>query len=209
MVYINIWNMINRINVSLILSCSFWLILATACSQTESVADLRTLSAQDMYPLALEQAQQWKPDVYLDSIDVQVVPSLDTSVSIMIAFGFESPSEEYHSLLVFYRESSGEFENRVVEHTSPIEIRTPIEPDDWLIDSLEALSISQVQGGNEYLVSHDLNNTRMALYLQRQPRDAPLRWRASYSDLDGNEYIRIRMDPKTGKVMEIEKQPSD
>jgi hypothetical protein len=186
----------------------FLLFTITGCQQTPQRPHLRALSARDYYPIALEKARQWRPDAYLSDISVDVLAEEEIERSLRVTFGFESPSDDRHSLLIFFREDSDEPQLERVEHRTPISVRNPISSEDWPVDSVKALAIALDNGGSEFLTKHDPE--MMNLYLERLPTvpGARLKWRASFWDWSPDELIWIMIDPRTGDVIEVERQPS-
>jgi hypothetical protein len=179
----------------------------TNCTQTPQQVHLRTLSAQEFYPLALEIAQEWKPDAYLADIEVDFLPEEDHERRLSMSFGFESPSDDRHSVLIFFREDTDEPEVEIIDHPNPIAVRNPISSEDWPVDSVEALAISQANGGNEFVTKYDPEMTYLFLRLEERRPIVPgvgLRWRVSYSNLGTGEYIRVMLDPQTGEVIEVD-----
>jgi hypothetical protein len=184
------------------------LFTVTGCEQTPQRPQLRALSARDYYPIALEKARQWRPDAYLSDISVDVLAEEEIGRPLRVSFGFESPSDDRHSLLIFFREDSDEPELESVDHRTPISVRNPIGSEDWSVDSVEVLAIALDNGGSEFLTKHDPE--MMNLYLERLPTvpGARLKWRASFWDWDTGELLDVEIDPKTGEVIEVERQPS-
>jgi hypothetical protein len=182
----------------------------TNCGQIHQKVRLRTLSAREYYPHALEKAQQWKPDAYLDRIRVDVLSEENFTRRLGMSFGFQSPNDDHHSLLIFFREDSDEPEVEIVYQEIPISVHNPINSEDWPVDSLKALAIAQGNGGDEFLAKHDPKTALMTLYLERLPKvpGARLQWRASFWDLATSEKVRIMLDPRTGEVIEVDRQPS-
>lgn len=179
----------------------------TNCERPAQQVPLRTLSARELYPRAMERAQQWKPDAYLADIRVDVLSEEDFNRQLGMSFGFESPSDDRQSLLIFYREDSDKLEAEIVDHEIPIQVRNPVALEDWPVDSLKALEIAQDNGGNEFLAGHDPD--LMTLYLERVQNvpGADLQWRVSFWDWSTQEILWVMLDPQTGQVIEVERQP--
>jgi hypothetical protein len=182
----------------------------TNCGQIHQQVQLRTLSAREYYPQALEKAQQWKPDAYLADISVDVLSEEDSTRRLLLFFGFESPSDDRHSLLITFQEGVDEPKVKNIYREIPISVHNPINSEDWPVDSLKALAIAQGNGGDEFLAKHDPKTALMTLYLERLPKvpGARLQWRASFWDLATSEKVRIMLDPRTGEVIEVDRQPS-
>jgi hypothetical protein len=183
----------------------------TNCTQTPQQGRLRTLSAREFYPVALKIAQEWKSDAYLAGIQVDFLPEDEFKKQLSMSFSFESPNDDQQSLLIFFREDTDEPEVKIIHHPVPISVRNPITSEDWPVDSVKALAISQDNGGNEFLTKYDPEMAHLFLSLEeRRPivPEASLQWKASYSNLSTGEYVRVILDPQTGKVIEVEWQPS-
>jgi len=126
-----------------------------------------------------------------------------------MSFGFESPSDDHHSLLIYFREDTDVPEREIVDHPIPISVRNPINPEDWLIDSVKALAIAQDNGLNKSMAKYDSETASLFLALEERRPIVPgalLQWRASYLDLGTLEGIDVMLDPQTGEVIEVERQ---
>ncbi len=125
------------------------LLALTSCQERGyQKVQLRTRPVRPFYPLALKKAQQWKPDAYLDSISVDALPRDDYSRPILLFFGFESPSDDRHSLLIIFQNDVDEPKVEHVYHEVAISARNPINIEDWSLDSTDVLAIAQDNGGD-------------------------------------------------------------
>ncbi len=181
----------------------------TNCTQRPpQPVQLRTLSAREYYLIALEKAQQWKPDAFLTNISVRVLSETDFERQPSMSFVFQSPSDDHNSLLIFFGEDADVLKEEISYREDPISVRYPINSEDWSLDSMNVLRIAQKNGGNEFLNKHDPETAVMSLYLERRPTGAHPKWRASYLDLGDSERVDIDIDPQTGEVIEVKWYPS-
>lgn len=181
----------------------------TNCTQIPEQGGLRTLSAREFYPMALKIAQEWKSDAYLAGIQADFLPENEFKKQLSMSFSFESPNDDRHSLLVSFKEDTDEPQVKIVDHPVPISVRNPISSEDWPVDSMKALAISQNNGGKEFLTKYDSEATHLFLSLEERRPIVPgahLQWRVSYSNLGTGEYVRVMLDPQTGEVIEVERQ---
>jgi hypothetical protein len=179
----------------------------TSVPQTSAPVEARTLSAKEFYPLAVEQARQWKSDVYLVSVTVDFRHEED-SAPLSLSYGFESSSDDRHSLLITFREGSEEPQVKSIYHQIPIEVRNSIDIDAWPLDSIDILSIAQENGGRLFLLRHRSKSlfTRLFLKPELNVPEARLVWRASYSDLVTKDRLDIIIDPLIGEILEIKEE---
>ncbi len=181
--------------------------LASCEQKTPEPVQLRALSAREYYPQALERAQQWRPDVYLEYISMNVLSKEDFTRRLLVLFIFKSPSDERHSLSITFWEGSGEPAVESTYHEIANSVHNPILSEDWPLDSLDVLLIAQLNGGDKFLLEHNPEMTSITLFLERMPNmpEVHPRWRALF--WVSQESVQIIVDPQTGKVVEVEWDP--
>jgi len=186
------------------------LLTLASCQHTYRPVQVRTRPARTLYLVALKKAQEWKPDAYLDNISVGALLRDNYTRPILLFFGFDSPSDDRHSLMITFRSDLDEPEIEQVYFKMANAVHDRIDSEDWPLDSVDALSIAQANGGDEFLSYHNSGPVEMDLYLERRPfvPGATLRWRASYFDELTGDYLRVMLDPQTGKVIGTEWHPS-
>jgi hypothetical protein len=187
------------------------LCIGAACGGTPRPVRMRTMSAQAYYAEALQRAQQWRSDVYLFRVTVGFCPVDDLQCSLTLRFGFRSPSDDHHSLMISIEEDAPAYAPEVIDHKIPIKVRNPIEPEDWPLDSVDVLAIAQAHGGDEFLRRHNPAAVDwMKLLLQPLPKvpGARLDWTAQYAVLSSDDKLDIDIDPKTGEVLAVDWVPA-
>jgi len=165
---------------------------------------LRVYSARAVITDAFAIARQWHPDAYL--VDVHVEMAREGEIILFpVEFGFQSPSDEYHSLAIRCSRP-GHCGKQVFSHPVAVYHRVPIEPDDFAIDSIEAAKIAQRYGGERFIKRKAVS---MFVNLERRgptgiPGKGAVLWRASYLDPATREVLDIYIDAKTGEVVGTE-----
>jgi hypothetical protein len=184
------------------------LLALPACVGSPDSVELRTVSVQRFYDMAVAEAERWSPGAYLCELEVTVVPA-DGSREPWASFGFESPEKDQESVSLDFTPNSSWPDVDVIEHERPISIRIPILPDEWWLDSPDVLLIAQEHGGDDFLARHSVDLVSISLYLERVPRvpETPLVWRVSYLDWVTSDRLDIDVDPLTGEVLEVNLMP--
>ncbi len=180
-----------------------------SCGQTSQNVHVRTLSAEEYYPIALKIGQEWKSDAYLESIDSDFITEEEIEKQLEIYFSFESPTNDFQSLLIKFTEDLNEPKIQVVEHSNPISVRNPIELKDWPVNNIKALQVAQDNGGNEFLSKYDSETANLFIRLEERRPIMPgvlPRWRVSYANFDAGKGVDISIDPLTGEVIETKWQ---
>jgi hypothetical protein len=180
------------------------------CQHTYYQTPLRTRSARTLYPAALRKALGWRPDAYLESIVVDVLPRDDDSQRVQLRFHFQSPSDDRYSLSVSFQGDSDEMKIKQYSHEMAISVHNPINSEDWPLDSVDVLPIAQANGGDEFLAGRNLEVMLMSLHLQRWS-SAPgvlLQWRAIYFDSLTDDRLDVMVNSQTGKITGTERSPS-
>jgi hypothetical protein len=139
--------------------------------------DLYVLSATDHYDEAFDSATDWKADAYLISISGGVGSSESSGGGPSISLYFEAPSAAGSMYEVCLTKDT--FTPEVVDLGSDTTLAPPIERDQWTLDSVDAWSIAQANGGEEYLLHYQGPMTMMVLTLASPLRHS--RWPESGS----------------------------
>ena len=197
---------LTKTKIVLMLVVMWFLLFALAgCERTSEPLALRTLSAREFYPLAVDYAQNWKSDAHLKHISVTFVVK-ESSRHVLLFYDFESPSDDRHSLQVTFQEGSTEPEVETIDHSIPIQVYNPISREAWSLDSVDILSIAQKNGGDKFLMRYEPESTLTSLELEHQAPLVPgsrLVWRASYLDMMTRDTLDITINPDTGEIIEI------
>jgi hypothetical protein len=93
-------------------------------------------SLEKHYDLLLNEARSWKEDAYLANITLE----FEAAGGRMHA-GFQSPSDDFHSLLIFYDPHSGKLTAQRIVHEIAIPRHLSIAEPDWQIDSVDAMAL--------------------------------------------------------------------
>lgn len=167
--------------------------------------DLFVLSAAEHYDQARETAVNWQTDAYL--VRVSAIPASSASrFGPALTFMFGSPSAP-HSTYVLHL-LQGTWESTVLRKGAGEDMGWPIKPEDWPVDTVDAWSIAQANGGRDFLAAHRSSQTSKMLILKYQSvgtAENVLAWRVLYlahparpgGDLD------VVIDPKTGEILEV------
>jgi hypothetical protein len=193
--------------VGFLLALLLWLAgCGTGAKGTEKYyTPLRVYSARAVITDAFAVARYWHPDAYLVDIDVEMAREGEI-ILFPVEFGFQSPSDEYHSLAVRCSRPA-HCGKQVFRHPVAVYRTVPIEPDDFAIDSVEAAKIAQRHGGEKFIKRKDVV---MDVQLGRfKPRGkGPVFWVASYFDAVTREGLYVYIDAKTGEVVGDERMNS-
>jgi len=171
--------------------------------------DLCVLSAAEYLEDAIQGAKDWTDDAYLTYVSGG--PSslaLDDHCSYAnLTYSFDSPSKprEFYMTFLWRREWTSETHH----HSHMAVIGLPIEREDWALDSVDAWRIAQNHGGREFVNRHVGSDTDIFFQLDRFEvggiQDV-LVWRVAYSvrpHIPGG-HLDIRIDPRTGDILEVE-----
>jgi Tol biopolymer transport system component len=169
---------------------------------SDAVGDLRVLSAADHYPEALDRARGWKVDAHLISIAAGVGHASNGLDEPGITFYFDAPSAPNSMYEVDLETRS--WTSRVVDLGSAASNVPPIGREQWTLDSVDAWSIAEANGGEEYLSYHHDPATIMTVILDYWPmrdRTEILAWRVNYTVLPAST-LDVLIDPGTGEIIE-------
>ena len=165
-----------------------------------NVPHIPVLSAKFHWPQAIEVAQEWHSDAYL--IDITVNVRIPGTVSRLnsVYFGFQSPSNVSATLLVKCNQTCYSSE----ELTTPISLPQcpPLEMDDQLLDSDEALEKALLYGGADHVRSEH------ALLHMDLERNYPgcdgstITWSVSFGNITTFENVIYVMDAFSGELLE-------
>ena len=177
------------------------LVVAVTLAGCRSRLPVEVSSLRENLPELEGTALAWRADAYLESAEITLRNGNPTSWSIWAHFN--SPSTQYESLVVRML-PDGSTEIEVIPHTVPVPQIEAIRPDDWTLDSEDALRAALDEGGLAFLQEHgsfqcgDLELERL-----RSDPSHPLVWRLSLSEcLPGGEYLpEVLVDPNTGEIL--------
>jgi len=163
-----------RVTPSLLALCTFFFILgglAASCgSPIKSEAQFTVRSVKALEARAIDEARKWRSDAYLSrvsvyalAVDSRTPPATDD----LLSFLFRSRNDLQH-----YYEVAFEADDRIQlrewlisdPHSADY---VPIEPTDWIIDSVDAWRIAQENGGNEFLRKNQVGFLSTFLSLER------------------------------------------
>jgi len=200
-----------------------FLMVAFSCSTLSACQGLgeetppvaaKVASVAQAYPIALAEARNWKPDAYLTKVHAWVRRAED-SQPLSIDFLFESESDRFPILSVTCLETQTGFQTSVETYQYPPTKSTwrkpPVTSEYLTLDSAEVLNIGQRNGGSAFMHRQEkLGTERTAWYfllLEWQPELEEVVWTACYTNVDGRESLYIFIDPRTGAVRKVIKQP--
>jgi len=182
--------------------------LSVGCRAEEHFFDvmgeLSVLSAADHYEEALHRATEWRPDACLSSVMTLARASGETSRKPFLMFQFHSLTTGDSFLSV---EFDGEaWSSRVTEQSLSAVTPSPIDRDDWPLDSVDAWSIALANGGEDFLLEYQDPMTSMAVELDYWRTDTGqerLAWRVDFFIVHGPS-LDIRIDPHSGDIIEVQ-----
>ncbi|NIN66911.1 MAG: hypothetical protein GTO63_19895 [Anaerolineae bacterium] len=194
-----------------------WSLLAMACMSlgcrpqedlSEAPHDRLVPSAAHQYEEALQRARDWKADAHVRAIHAN--PACRTSLlGPSLSYTFDSPDTPYAFFVV--RLVGGTWTTEVIRKSRRALPVLPIEREDWPLDSRDAWSIGQANGGQDLLRSHPDCQVSTDVDLERLRVGASenvLVWRVRYALLPRRPggHLDIRIDPKSGQVLEVVRQ---
>ena len=202
--------------VRLLVICVILLVFS-GCSGERKVQitleDIRIMSIQDGYPLALEKALEWNSDAYLVNIDLRFQLQSDTK-PLKSTYDFQSRNDPTIWLIVYVRElpSGYPIDTSPGEFNEPRPYSVEIIPDDLPFDETEALRLAFGYGGNDFF--ERFSSPSWPLWISLRERfplgSGELAWVVCFSDDINRGIMFIYIDPETGEWLEIrENQPVD
>ncbi len=190
-----------------------FIVSASACanhsqeSTTQaSVSHLAVLSTRYFWSRALATAQEWQPDAYVRSVDVDVpLPTRSSPTSRGypgVNFYFQSPSED--SVTFAVRCTADECSSFEVEQSPGYSLTPclPITMDDFTLDSQDAIEIGLQHGGEEY-IHRQTTNVVLKLIRVHPPCTGSVEWYVSFLEVAVLEDVNIFIDAATGEVIEV------
>jgi len=161
-------------------------------------------TALDGYPIAVEQAQNWRADA--EPINVSASWRLPTKE--MLRNG--SPTWTY----LFFSPSAGEAYRVEVNQegtegfpeSSISSVSNTIDTDQWLIDSRDAILLFLSEGGEQYLREEPVTTVRMRLSPTLSP--GSVTWMISALSSTEQTNRSFLIDAMTGEVTEAQPLPS-
>jgi hypothetical protein len=160
---------------------------------------LNALSIREHWPQAQELAQMWHTDAYLHYISVDVELPQVASSKNESSFAFQSPSNEKMGLVVYCSKSCYSHE---VTSTISLPQCPPLEINDSLLESEEALNLGLTNGGIDYVNN---KNASVTLKLERNyPRcdGSTVTWMVTFGNIVTFERVRFIFDAVSGELLE-------
>src|SRR3990172_33694 len=192
------------INIKPIVRCTMLvgLILLSACSTSHSTRSTSAsiISLKENLPTLQDRARDWNSDAYLTDVDIPI--QTKTARLWLISASFQSPSEEYESLLVTL-ELDGRVTVSRVEHKNPVNHEQRIDDGDLRIDSVEALDMMLDSNELRFLQTHDPQCSSLDLKRDLARQDYhPVVWIVSLWDcsVQSDENYTF-LDALTGEVI--------
>jgi hypothetical protein len=194
-----------------------WSLLAVACMTvgcrpqedlSEAPHDRLVPSAAQQYEEALQRARDWKADAHVTAIHADAA-SRTSLLGPSVSYTFDSPDTPYAFFVV--RLVGGTWTTEEIRKSRRALPVLPIERENWPLDSRDAWSIAQANGGQDLLRSHPESRVSASVGLERLtvgPSENVLVWRIMYSLLPPRPggHLHIMIDPKSGQVLEVVRQ---
>jgi len=114
----------------------FVAILCSCSSRSQEPVSIEIPSARENYGALLDIAKVWRNDAYLSWYSLS-----HREYGWKLSATFQSPSEDFESLLVNVDPKSNIAQKTIVQHDIPIKHQLKILQADWRIDSVEAMEI--------------------------------------------------------------------
>lgn len=188
--------------IALVASLGIYFAFIAPSDLTEDVQAMRELeviSAQELFPRAMDEAHGWRSDANLVRISLDVHP-ID-----LYTFNFETPSDRTLSLSVRFTDSDSGLIVETEQFQSPSQaVETPIPASAWKIDSVEAFEIARSAGAERFVIENPTADDFWLIQLWHwNSLDKRLAWRVSFGALRGPKW-EAYIDPITGEVLKIE-----
>lgn len=188
--------------IALLGSLTIYFALISPDDQPEIVRvlyELEIASAEELYPVALQEAADWNSEAQLIRIDLDVYPIQ------LYFFTFNAPPDETMTMSV---QITPHDSGQVVEtkhFQSPSEAsQQPISTSAWEIDSDEAFEIARSAGVEEFLLKHSSATERWGIKLWHWPSiESKLAWLVFFSGIRGPSWDAF-IDPISGEIIKIE-----
>lgn len=185
--------------------------LLAACTLTPGDAPTRTAehqyalhapSVRPCWDLAVAQAQEWRPDAQIVEVKTSAKVPEGMKLGGAVNYWVESPSEDYVS---FFFSCTGESTRTGTIDQNPgwpLIHDPPLSPDDFTVDSEQALHIGLERAGARYAAS---SRSFIDLFLTRDVPYYPDKtvWTVSFS-IVGVETTYVYVDANTGEVLGVE-----
>ena len=188
---------------------AIWILLSafflSSCTNDEVTTSeptvISVISLRENLPEMEKEAKKWRNDAYLVWLEIPIRSDLSGN-PLLIAAAFNSPEMEFEGVLVDLT-ADGSITLERIEQSVPVYQQTPITEDDWEIGSQEALDLMLDQEGLEFLLNNPESQSSF-ITLERTLSDPeqPLVWRLTLTKFLGETTRYIRLDPKTGEILE-------
>jgi len=176
------------------------LLVLGGCKNSQALP-VEVASLRENLPTLERAALAWRPDAYLESSEIPLHNG--SPASWLIDAHFNSPTTPYESLLVNLN-IDGSISTERIAHTIPVRLVAPIAPDEWALDSEEALKSGLDSRRRQFLEVHADSHCSF-LKLERdigEPGEKVV-WRLVLREcLPGGESLPdIIIDPNSGRIL--------
>ena len=187
----------------------YFAILALGCSTPSPPHPVfvDTLSIRDLYPEALQIAEEWKKDAYLVDAKTSFWPQQSDEFQ-GASFSFRSRSTDVVGLVVRYDPTNDLFtEEWLSVFKENPRYKVEISDAEWRLDSVAALEIAQGAGGAKFLSEQLDEDLDLYLRLERHQsgQDARVVWFVMYyAGMPPFADLGVVIDAATGEVLEVD-----
>ena len=206
---------IKQKHVRMLMICVILLVFSGCVGERKehiTLLDIRSMSIQDVYPLALEKALEWNNDVYLVHVRFKFQLRSDTKPLESI-YTFQTRNDPTIWINIFIKESNSGYQ--IETNSGDFNVPRPqgfeIVPDNLPFDEYDAFQLALDYGGKDFFERSDTPDWPLLLQLRENNPwgSGQLIWSADLSDINlGNMHIFI--DSETGEWLEIrDYQPVD
>lgn len=172
--------------------------ILVSCSSRQDYVPLTLLvpSLDENYSLLLEEAHKWKTDAYLNEATIRLFP--ETTYAIRAIFYSSSQDKETLGVYILW---DGTITSEILSHQHSIYQHSPIQLNDWKIDSQNILEFVSNPSLRHTLESHSAVCSSLKLYRSSILENQSLVWSLYISDCVKPPEI-LYLDPNTGEILD-------
>lgn len=172
--------------------------LAGCQSPAASPPPMEVTSLQQVLPVLIEVARNWRSDAYLVEADF---PLVDDEYQGPIAYAsFQSPEAEAESLLLRLNRD-GTISAQAIVQTRPILQREPVLSDQSMLDSGDALNRALDFAGRDAWPLAMSGCSFLGLGRDISVDQPPVTWMLTLTDCDAKEVVQVEIDAHSGALV--------
>lgn len=184
------------------------ILILTACTSSvppdTCTMSVSTISAKRFYEEALEIVHKQQSDAFLVAVRVDFRSAGDNR-PLKLTYRFESPSTPTRSYRVQFTDGR---DPGFSTTTHPIDEYVPIEEQDWLVDSPQALAVAHDTVGCQFFARWRSENTGLVLQRKYATRDIarglnPVEWIIVYDSIVTKAMLQVSVDAISGEITHV------